>query len=183
MTTLENAYYDPGNSAGFGGVSALKRATNLKRKDIETWLQRQTTYTLHKPARRKYATSKTITRGIDDQMQADLVDMQAMSKHNNGFRYMLTAIDCFSRYAWARPLLSKTGKHVCDAFKDIFEEGRLPRKLQTDKGSEFQNVQVQNMLKQYKIRFFTTDSSFKAALVERFNRTLKAKMWRFFTRV
>jgi Chromo (CHRromatin Organisation MOdifier) domain len=55
--------------------------------------------------------------------------------------------------------------------------------LQTDDGREFDNRVVQHLLNIENIRFFTVKSQFKAAVCERFNRTLKTKMWRHFTRM
>ena len=101
---------------------------------------------------------------------------------NNGYRYLLTIIDLFSRYAWAVPLKDKTGATIIAAFRQVFAQGRQPQRLQTDDGREFENREFQHFLNLENIRFFTVKSQFKAAVVERFNRTLKAKMWRYFTR-
>src|SRR3981189_960906 len=87
----------------------------------------------------------------------------------------------FSRYAWAEPLRGKTGNEVAAAFRRVFAQGRQPQRLQTDDGREFDNRVVQHLLNVENIRFFTVKSQFKAAVVERFNRTLKTKMWRYFT--
>ena len=59
--------------------------------------------------------------------------------------------------------------------------GRSPEKLQTDKGTEFLNHNFQSLLKENSIHFFTTNSELKASMVERFNRTLKTRMWKYFT--
>ena len=101
---------------------------------------------------------------------------------NDGYRYILTLIDLFSRYAWAEPLRDKTGKEVAAALRRVFARGRQPQRFQTDDGREFDNRVVQHLLNMENIRFFTVQSQFKAAVCERFNRTLKTKMWRYFTR-
>ncbi|XP_043479046.1 uncharacterized protein LOC122509234 [Leptopilina heterotoma] len=56
---------------------------------------------LHKQARRNYPRRKVQMRGIDETWQADLVEMIPYSYSNKGFKYMLTVIDIFSKYAWA----------------------------------------------------------------------------------
>ena len=94
---------------------------------------------------------------------------------------MLTCIDVFSKYAWAIPLKSKTGKDLVEAFKQILKSCRKPKHLQTDKGSEFLNRIFQQFLRKNDIHFFTTHSEPKAQVCERFNRTLKTKMWKYFT--
>ncbi|MBN3304855.1 TRPM5 protein, partial [Amia calva] len=113
----------------------------------------------------------------------DLVDMSNLSKYNNGHKFMLMCIDVLSKYAWARILHNKTGRAVTRAFEDILGQGRCPKKLQTDKGKEFLNREFQNLLKRHKIHHFTTGNELKASVVERFNRTMKTKMWRYFTAV
>jgi len=63
----------------------------------------------------------------------------------------------------------------------VFKE-RKPVKLQTDKGKEFLNNEVQSLLKQEKIQFFfSKNMNMKCTNVERFNRTLKSRMWKYFT--
>ena len=59
--------------------------------------------------------------------------------------------------------------------------GRTPSKVQTDLGTEFKNKIFENELRKGKIQFYVTFSETKAAVVERFNRTLKGKMWKYFT--
>jgi transposase InsO family protein len=120
-----------------------------------------------------------VVYGIDHQWQADLVDLAKLSSYNKGLKYLLTCIDVLSRYAWVVPLKDKTGKTLKDAFQFIFKSGRRPIRLQTDKGNEFTNRVFQKFLK---VHFFTTyNEETKASIVERFNRTLKTKMWKSFT--
>ena len=79
------------------------------------------------------------------------------------------------------PLKSKRGDEVANAFKDIFEEGRIPKRIQTDQGKEFENRHVLALFREHNIELFSVKSAYKAAIVERFNRTLKHKLWRYFT--
>ncbi len=118
---------------------------------------------------------------MDEQWQADLCDMQSLRSHNDGYNYILTVIDVLSTYAWAVALKNKTSTSVIEAFKTIFNEGRVPEKLQTDDGTEFLNRAFQAFLKSKGIHHFVTRSELKASIVERFNRTLKTWMWRWFT--
>lgn len=179
---MDKTYQDPSHAGSFGGVDALFRAAKgtVSKKEIGKWLEGIDAYTLHKPARRSFLRNRVIVSGINDQFQADLVDMQKWSGYNKGFRYLLTCIDVFSKYAWTVPLKNKTGKAIIDAFTLIFRE-RKPKNLQTDKGTEFTNAKFQRFLKSHEVRFFTTHNETKASIVERFNRTLKTKMWKYFT--
>ena len=139
-------YYDAENPGGYGGVARLRSAAKTGENETAEWLKKQRTYTLHKPARLRYSTRPYKTAGIDQQWQADLVEMIPFAAVNNGHKYMLTVIDLFSRYAWAKPIKDKTGKEVRRAFQEIFALGRKCHGLQTDEGREFDNRHVQRLL-------------------------------------
>jgi len=116
--------------------------------------------------------------GIDKILAADLVEMQSFSKFNCGVRYLLTVIDVFSKYGWMLPLEDKTGKSVADALKNIFKKSkREPEKLWTDKGREFYNKHV----KELGVELYSTENEEKSSVVERWNRTMKEKMFKYFT--
>ena len=149
---LSEIYYNPARVGSFGGVKTLSKASN--RKDVKQWLSTQEAYTLHKPIRRKYKRRKMICVGVDHLWQCDLVDMSSLANHNDGFKYLLTCIDCFSRYAWVVPIKNKTSKAVTDAFATIIDI-RKPTYLQSDKGSEFLNSSFQNLLRSNDIHFYT----------------------------
>ena len=184
---LQKKYYQLEEAGSLGGVDALYRAVKeegrhrISRKRIREWLKKQDTYTLHKPVRKHFSRNRVIVGGIDHQWQADLVDLQSLSNYNEGYNFLLTCIDIFSKFAWAIPLKSKTGKELTSAFQVILKSGRKPIRLQTDAGTEFLNRRFQTFLREKKIEFFTTHNETKASIVERFNRTLKTKMWRYFT--
>lgn len=82
--------------------------------------------------------------GTDRQFQADLVDMSDYSKENYNNKYLLTCIDVFSMYMWARAQKNKNRIQVTKAFKLLLEEGHVPNKLQTDRGTEFFNKYFQD---------------------------------------
>eukprot|EP00794_Sanderia_malayensis_P013409 gene13409-biopygen10715 len=80
------------------------------------------------------------------------------------------------KYAWVKPLKRKTSGEIVGAFQDILLE-RRPQKVRSDKGSEFMNEDFQELLKKDNIEFYTANNKVKAAIVERFNRTLKGRMY------
>ena len=180
-TALKKVYYDPKHPAGFASIQKLVKATGVSVKKVKSWLKEQPTYTLHRQARKRYPTRQYIVHDIDEQWQADLAEVGLIANTNQGYRYILTVIDIFSRYAWARPLKSKQGEVVATAFKDIFREGRIPHRVQTDQGKEFENRHVRTLFREHNIELFSVKSAYKAAIVERFNRTLKHRLWRYFT--
>ena len=139
----------------------------LKKKDLAE--------ELHKPIRRKFKKRRVLVDGKDKIWAADLVDMQAFTKFNRGFKYLLAVIGVFSKYGWLIPLKDKTGKSVASALKIIFEE-RRPEKMWVDKGKEFYNKDVKDL-----ITLYSTEDEEKASVVERWIRTMKEKMWKYFT--
>jgi hypothetical protein len=185
---LRNLYYAAGDPGSYGGVDRLyKRAKELgipvTRKRVSEFLTNQLAYSIHKPARHKFIRNHTIVSNIDQQWQADLADMQSLSDVNDGYHYILTCIDILSRFAWAVPVRSKSGKDMLVAMKRLFQVARprRPQRLQTDKGNEFFNATVSAYLRAQNVHHFASHSDQKAAVVERFNRTLKNRIWTYFT--
>ena len=153
-----------GTKARFGwGVEKKKKKTSTLAEE------------LHKPIRRKFERRKVLVNGIDKIWAADLVDMQAFAKFNRGFKYLLAVIDIFSKYGWLIPLKDKTGKTVASALKTIFKEGK-PEKIWVDKGKEFYNKNVKEL-----VELYSTENEEKSSVVERWIRTMKEKMWKYFT--
>lgn len=180
---LNRLYYNKESTASYGGVNRLVAKSKLPRDQVKKWLSSQLTYTLHRPARKRFPRRKYITRGLDFQHQADLVEMRPYARDNGGYHYLLTLIDIFSRYAWAKPLKRKTAPETAKVLAEIYSKsGRIPKLLQTDAGKEFENKPVRDYLSSIEVEQFSLASPMKAALVERFNRTLKEKMWRIFTK-
>ena len=106
--------------------------------------------------------------------------MRQYEKQNKGYKYLLTVIDVFSKFAWSIPLKAKTGKQMIELFQTLFKE-RKPKKIWTDAGKEFINKDFKKFLRENEVELYQTYNEGKAVVIERFNRTLKEKMWRYFT--
>lgn len=176
--------------ASFSGLSTFtKELSNQKKlspKDklkIKDTLLNEEFYTLHTPALKKFPRNKVLVKGINDTFQVDLIDVTNIAQDNDNYKFILTCIDVFSKYGWAIPIKNKTANEVVKGFTKIFESGRIPNKIQSDAGQEFLNKQLYNYLKTIKsdLKLYTINSEMKASVVERFNRTIKQKMWRYFT--
>ena len=137
---------------------------------------------LHKPIRHKFPKRKVFTKNVDDIWAADLVEMNKLSKFNKGYKYLLTVIDVFSKYGWIIPLKNKTGVSVANGLKMIFkQDNRKPSRIWTDKGKEFYNKTVKSLLEKDNILLYSTENEEKSSVVERWNRTMKRNMWKYFT--
>lgn len=181
MMNWERVYYDAQLPGSYGGVQSLSRATKKSSKKTLEWLKGQDSYTLHKPVRYTFPRRRVIAAGVGHQWQCDLIDTSNIARYNQGIKFVLTCIDVFSKKAFVVPLKNKTGKCVLQAFKSI--SAPLPFSVQTDKGKEFLYSGFQDYLKENNSKFFTSgNDDLKASVIERFNRTLKSKLWRYFTR-
>ena len=162
--------------------ASLSKKKSIKPKDVEAWLSTQDPYTLHRRVRRKFRRRQTVVNGIRDQYQADLIDMSKHRQGNDGYGYILSIIDVFTKKAWAYPLQKKSGKEVSKAFDDLLKKEKC-RVIQFDKGREFLNKDVKVVLKQHDVKYFTTENEdVKASIVERWNQTIQNKLYRWFTK-
>ena len=98
--------------------------------------------------------------------------MQSLSKYNTGIKYLLCAIDLFSKYAWVNPVKDKKGTNIVNAFKKIILEGskaeskgwRKPNKIWVDQGSEFYNNSFKDFLKVNNIEMYSTYNEGKSVV-------------------
>ena len=138
---------------------------------------------MHKPSRRNFKCNKIYASEINSLWEANLAFVQDVAKVNDGVNYLLVVIDVFSKFLWVRPMKNKTAHSLLQAFDSILSEKRKPEKLRTDKGTEFINESFQQYLKKQGIQFYMAMNKPKAAVVERVNRTLKSKLYHYFTGV
>ena len=104
--------------------------------------------------------------------------MQSLSKYNRRIKYLLRAIDIFSKCAWVVPLKNKRGISIVNAFQKIISKGRKPNKIWVDQGSEFYNQSFKDFLKINNMEMYWTYSEGKSVVAERFIKTLKNKFFK-----
>ena len=136
---LENLYLSPSKPSSLGGIDRLfreakKQIPGLRRNQVKEFLQTQFAYTQHKPARKKFKRRKVIAVNINDVYHMDLVGMQKFAEYNDGYKYILTVIDCFSRYAMAIPIKSKVPSNIVQGLSAAFKEYGIPLKIFSDNG-------------------------------------------------
>ena len=100
---------------------------------------------LHKPVIKKFNKRKVYSQFKDNIWGVDLADMQSLSRKNKGIKYLLCAIDLYSKYAFVIPLKVKKGMRIVNAFNKIIKQsGRKPNKISVDHGGEFYNNVLKN---------------------------------------
>ena len=108
--------------------------------------------------------------------------MQSLGKYNKRIKYLLYAIDMFSKYAWVVPFKDKRGVTIVNEFLKIIWKGRKPNKIWVDQGGEFYNNPFKIFLKNNNIKMYSTNNEGKSAVAERFIRTLN-KLFKHMTAV
>lgn len=180
MTDLAEIFYDPKNPGSFGGVNRLMLASKVSLSKAKRFLKSQETYTSHKSVKHKFIRRKIVSPCIDYLWQMDLITITKGNRINEGTKYLLTCIDVLSRFAFVRPLQNKKSTTTKDALKSIFDNGRKPKFIQADEGKEFEGS-CRRFLSEENIVLFNNHSILKAAMIERFNRTLMTRISKYLT--
>ena len=137
---------------------------------------------LHKPIIREFNKRKVYWQFKDNIWGVDLADMQSLSRKNKGIKYLLCAIDLFSKYAFVIPLKDKKGISIVNAFNKIIKQSnRKPYKIWVDQGGEFYNNVFEKWLSDNNIIMYSTYNEGKSVVAERFIRTLKNKLYKHMT--
>ena len=182
---LGSIYYDPKKPGSFSGPRALYKAVKSEGKrvismsKIMKWLKSQDVYTTHRRMIRKFKRNKVQVDKIDEQWDLDLIDMIDLAKENNGVKYVMVAIDIFSRYAFAQPLVNKQASTVRAALEKMMNDGRKAQRIRTDPGGEFCNKLVNTWFEKQNILHTVTHNEVKANYAERFIKTLKSKIIKY----
>ena len=182
---LKKLYNNPKFAGSFGGVDRFyqevkKLYPNVTKSKIKYFLETENAYTLHKDVRKPKRYRRVFTKSIDYLWQADLLDMQAHSEVNDGYRYINTIIDTFSKQLYMIALKSKTGIALTNAMKFLII-AKKPQYLQVDLGTEFYNATFKKMLANNNVKMYSTHSHLKASIVERVQRTIRNRLWAYFT--
>ena len=133
---------------------------------------------------KRFNKRKVYSQFRDNISGVDLADTESLSKkkNNKGIKYLLCAIDLFSKYAFVVPLKDKKGISIVNAFNKIIKQSnRKPNKIWVDQGGEFYNAVFKKWLSDNDIIMYSTFNEGKSVVAERFIRTLKNKLYKHMT--
>jgi Integrase core domain/Chromo (CHRromatin Organisation MOdifier) domain len=156
----------------------------ITRREVERYLARQRVYTLHRQARRRFTRLPTLAAGLHTDWQADLADFRRLKAQNGGYSYLLVCIDALSRQLFVEPVRSKCAEEMVRAFRRVFHRcGFVPWRLVTDRGREFTASAVQRLFRAEEVRHRCQETSplWHAGMAERANRSIKERLYRYFT--
>lgn len=181
---MRQIYTDPKNPASYSSIAntlreVRKQFPKAKRSEVKEILRGVDAYTLHKPVRHRFRQVKTHFESWRSHLWADLCDVQKISAHNDGVRFLLVVQCGYSRFLWVEPLLNKKPESVLAALKKIIV-GFKPNVFVCDEGTEFRGV-VKEFLEDNGVKISHPHSPHKAYRAERAIRTLRARMHRHFT--
>ena len=155
----------------------------IRKRDVQHFLEGHRVYTLYRPRRVRFKRAKTVAAGFMTDVQADLADLQSLSRHNRGFRYLLVAIDVLSKQLFVEPVQSKKEADMLAAFRSLFSQmPMVPHRIFTDKGTEFKNRSLRKFFAEQEVeKHEPTHSAVKASLAERAIRNVKQRLYRYFS--
>jgi transposase InsO family protein len=179
LEVLDKAYVDSGY-AGVKGIYALVKDKGITQKQVVDYLKN--TDTKHK--NQTQSVQRSIPDYINQVWGVDLIDMTNYKKQNSGFGWILTVVDHFSKYAYTAPLKNKSDSEVYQYLTAILKEDQ-PDIIISDNGNEFTNAKLAKFLREHGIEhhFIEAYSPQTNGIVERFNRTIKQKMFKHFERI
>ena len=188
---LQGIYEDLQHVASYSGVDKLynyvKKNGNrhdITRKDVDDFLKIQPGYTYHGTVPRSFVRRPIKVSRPGSILGTDICDMtSSIASHNKGYRYILVLIDCFSRKVNLTPLKNKTCANFAIALEKYLENS--PHQYShvfSDEGGEFLGSKAKKVYEKFHITRYSVHSrKFKCSIAERFIRTLKQYLYRYFT--
>jgi hypothetical protein len=149
-------------------------AKRVPLKKIKKFLEASEGYTLLKKERQSNIHTPTLSYYPGDLIQADLFYVQKLSEENKNMKYILSAIDTYTKFAYLEAVETKSADEVLSKIALILS--RMPRISNIwcfDRGGEFENSKVINFLKKRGIKTFFTLGEHKAAICEKFQSTIQ----------
>lgn len=188
MNNTENEVINHWKANGFVGLQKLHKILkqnniSIKLRDLKDLIAKQKTAQVHKTFRKNQKTLGHIVSFSNNyKWNLDLSDMSAYSAQNRGYKFILLAVDIFSRKAIAEPLKNKSEKEVTTAFNKIISKEK-PKMITSDSGSEFTNNQFKQNAEEQNINLQTVQVGDHQALgiIDRLTRTLKEMTFKHFT--
>lgn len=181
-SAFDRVYYDPAHPAGYSSTTTLQKVTGGAPRLVKDYLMSQDSHTLHYPVRKRFRRNRVIVTTIDEQWGCDLTDFRSISSENRGYNWILCVMDTFSKHAFVQCLKNKSAACVLEGLQTIFARTtRRPSQIICDNGKEF--AKFEKFLKTQGISFVTTNNpDIKVSTIERFQLTLKRKLFKAFTR-
>ena len=181
MDDIAQSYLTPGHPAAFSSAARLKKYhKDIKLKDIEQKLRGLDVFTLHKQFKKPKRRNPFFVLRKREHIQMDLIELKALGRFNKGYKYILLAIDIFTKKVKLHPLKTKRTPEILAGIQSVLNHfGEYPKRIVTDRGTEFINRQVQAFFKENNISYYNPSGEHKAALAERANRSIEDIIFKY----
>lgn len=179
---VKSAYTKPGHPVAYSSPATVAKHFGIGRKKAKDLLEHLEGYTLHREYKQPKVYNPYYVHNRREQVQGDLIDISKLAANNEGVRFLLVLIDIMTKKAWVFPLKNKSARSVRAALESWLSALRtLPQKLTTDRGLEFTNRPVQQLLTSHGIEWQGAHGTLKAAVVERLNKSLQVLVYKHLT--
>ena len=152
---------------------------------IQKFILEKESISRHKQKRKNFKRRQVFVPAPFTAIQADTIFYRNYARQNAGYKYILAVIDAFSRKNYVRAMKTNTATETAENLDDIISSMPMkPSQFSSDKGSEFSvtHPAIEEVLvEKYGMLIFQLKEPKKASLVERFIRTLKTRLERYFT--
>lgn len=187
LRTFRQRLETVGFPEALGGQTTLKKLyPHLTSAQILKELLKRDSYILHREAKPiPYGGNPTFVYALRELIGMDLLQCsEALAAANNGIKFLLVMVDCFSRYCWVRPLKDKKGKTVFRAFQSVLRSmgyARHIKKLHCDPGSEFRNRYFQKWCREHNVKLILYTALQHSPYAERVIKSLKTLIYKWVT--
>ncbi len=168
------AYKQPGHPVAFSAPGTVARYFNISPAKAKEFLEESFSYNLHREYKQPKVYNPYYVHKRRNQVQADLMDVSQVANENDGIRFLLLLIDIFTKKVWVYPILNKGTRAMVEAMQKWLDELQVkPDILMTDRGNEFINRPVQQLLRENNIEWQAAYGTMKACIAERANKTIR----------
>ena len=183
LEDLKKKYGTPGDPLYMTGIQTIKKHYKnvLSINSIRDFLAKSRAYTIHYEYKPVIHNPYYIRR-LRQMIQIDLTEVSKISEFNSGYRFILVAIDCFSRKVWVRLLKNKSADEVLSNLQSILKETGKVESISCDRGNEFVNKKMKKFLSDNQILLKHPFTSFHSPHVERVQLTLQNLIYKHITR-
>ena len=182
LASMVYKFFDKTSTAGSTAEPSSLKRSSLERTGSGIASSSMLADELHKLVIKKFNKRKVYSQFKDNIWGVDLGDMQSLCRKNKGIKYLLCAIDLYSKYAFVISLKDKKGISIVNAFNKIIKQSnRKPNKIWIDQGGEFYNNVFKKWLTDNDVIMYSTHNEGKSVVAERFIRTLKNKLYKHMT--
>lgn len=178
------AYNKPGHPVAFSAPATVADHFKVSPSFAKRVLEHEDAYTLHREYKQPKVYNPFYSHKRREQIQADLIDVGKVARTNDNVKFLLVLIDIFTKKLWVYPLQNKSAQEMFRAMSEWIARLRsIPAgmRLVSDRGLEFTNRRVQDLLRQHNIEWYAAGGTMKASIAERVNKTLQVLIYKYLT--